>query len=185
MNFLSTEGLLDFGEPRRRQHPLLLRREQNVLPWQSLTVPGTGTLATETTDRSDPVMQIIGATELAHQNGSEQIYMPNPETKYPTLTGTSRWNPGVRFSSWDPTQADVIAGKSPGVAAVDLYGRGFDDPTNGLVMYQGGHSINKGTVGDTPAQRAYLQLPAAGRHRAGPRCRDRPEQPARQRIVRR
>jgi len=158
MNFLTTEGLLDFGAHGGGSVPYFYGSEQNVLPWTSLTVPGPGTLASEPTDRSDPAMQFLGATELAHQNGSEQIYMPNPESKYPTLTGTSRWNLGVRFLSWDPTQADVIAGKSPGVAAADLYGRAFDDPSRGLVMYQGGHSINKGTVGDTPAQRAYFNF---------------------------
>lgn len=155
MNFLSTEGLLLFGGHGGGSIPYYYGAEQGVTP----TTPGT-----ELTDRSDPVMQFIGATELAHQNGSEQIYMPNLDTKYPTMTGTSGWNPttpqggGVRFVSWDATQADVIAGKSPGVAAADVYGRGFNDPTNGLVMYQGGHSINKGSAGDTPAQRAFFNF---------------------------
>ncbi len=158
MNFLSTEGLLLFGSHGDGSVPYFYGENLNVLPWTSLTAPGTGTPGTTTADRSDPVMQFIGATETAHLNGSEQVYMPNPETVYPGLTGTSRWNPGARFITWDPTQADVIAGKSPGVAAVDIYGRAFDDPSNGLVMYESGHSINKGSVGDTPAQRAYFNF---------------------------
>lgn len=158
MNFLTTEGLLNYGSHAGGSMPYYYGENLNVLPWQSLTVPGTGTPGTATADRSDPMMQFIGPTEAAHQNGSEQIYMPNPESKYPGLTGASRWNPGVRFLSWDPTQADVVAGKSPGVAAADVYGRGFDRETNGLVMYEGGHSINKGSVGDTPAQRAFFNF---------------------------
>lgn len=158
MNFLSTEGLLDYGDHGDGTIPYYYGVERNVLPWQSLTVPGTGTLGTEPTDRSDPIMQFIGATALAHQNGSEQIYMPNPESKYPGLTGTSQWRDGARVIAWDPTQADVVAGDSPGIAAAAVYGRAFDDPTNGLVMYEGGHSINKGTIGDTPAQRAFFNF---------------------------
>lgn len=160
MNFLSTEGLLSDVSHGDGSTPYYYGEFVAPLPWTSLTVPGTGTLASATADRSDPVMQFIGATETAHASGgAEQIYMPNPETKYPTLTGTtSRWNPGVQFVAWDPTQADVIAKKSPGVAAAAVYGRGFDDPNRGLVMYEGGHDLNKGTVGDTPAQRAFFNF---------------------------
>lgn len=163
MNFLTTEGLLDFGDHGGGSMPYFYGENLDVRPWTSLTAPGTGTPGTATADRSDPAMQIIGATETAHQNGSEQIYMPNPEGVYNNTSVTSRWNPGVRFLSWDPTQADVLAGGSPGVAAADVYGRGFDgvgtNPlANGLVMYQGGHSINKGSVGDTPAQRAFFNF---------------------------
>ncbi len=157
MNFLTTEGLLDFGDHDGGSIPYYYGSLLNVKPWTSATVPGTGTLPSEPADRSDPAMQVIGATESAHQNGSEQIYMPNPESLYPTLTGASSWNPGVRFLSWDPTQSNVLAKESPGVAAADVYGRGFDDPTNGLVMYQGGHNINNG-VGATPAQRMFFNF---------------------------
>ncbi|OCL37089.1 hypothetical protein BCR15_11505 [Tessaracoccus lapidicaptus] len=151
LNFLSTEGTLDYGAHNDASPPYYYGSLTGT-SGLSYTTPGT-TIA----DRSDPVVQFIGATELAQQNGSESIYMPNPESKYPALTGVSRWRDGVRYIAWDPTQADVPL-NSPGVAVAAIYGRAFDDPNRGMVMYEASHSINKGTVGDTPAQRAFFNF---------------------------
>src|SRR5205814_7740818 len=86
--------------------------------------------------------------DAAMQNGSEEIYLPK-------LGGG--WRPTSNILVSDPTQADVPL-KSPGPAAAIVYGRGFGKPTNGIVMYEAGHSLNKGTVGDGAAQRSFLDL---------------------------
>lgn len=161
MNFLSTEGLYNYGLHGDGTPPYWYGVSQGVTPdLRTVANPALspGTSPTTLADRSDPIMQFIGATSPAQTNGSEQIYMPNPETKYPTLTGTSQWRNGVRFVAWDPTQADVTETlESPGVAAAAVYGRAFDDPTNGLVMYEGAHNINTGDTG-TAAMRAFFNF---------------------------
>ena len=96
----------------------------------------------------DPVMQFMGSIDLAQLNGSEQIYMP--------LAGGS-WRPGAKVGVYDPTQANVPT-LSPGPAATLVYGYAFDDATRGRVMYEAGHSHNKGTASDVPAQRAFFNF---------------------------
>ena len=96
----------------------------------------------------DPVMQFMGNIDLAQQNGSEQIYLP---------AATGSWRPGVKVGVYDATQANVPS-LSPGAAATLVYGYGFDDPTRGRVMYEGGHSHNKGTADDVAAQRAFFNF---------------------------
>lgn len=123
-NFLSTTGLVPFGShgngspPYTHQYP------------------------------TDPIAQYMGKTDLAMQNGSEQIFMPK-------LGGA--WNPGAKIIAYDPTQADIPS-KSPGPAVAIIYGRGMDDPGRGFVMYEAAHSINKGTVNDAAAQRAFFNF---------------------------
>jgi uncharacterized repeat protein (TIGR01451 family) len=97
---------------------------------------------------SDPVLQFLGSTELAQLNGSEQIYLPK-------VGGA--WRPTTKVLGWDASQADVPA-TSPGPAMVLGYGRGYGVPTNGMVMYEGGHAHNKGTTGDAAALRAYFNF---------------------------
>jgi hypothetical protein len=106
---------------------------------------------------SDPIAQYMGATDAAQLNGSEQIYIPKQSTD---LGGATRWNPGATIIAYDPTQADVpLPNLAAGnVAAVMVYGRGFDDPARGYVMYEAGHSHNKLTAGDVAAQRAFLNF---------------------------
>lgn len=107
-------------------------------------------------DGSDPVMQFIGRLDSATQNGSEQIFVP-----LPGAAPNGGWRPTTKNIVWDPTQVNV-----PGVtgeagtdqARVLTYGRGFGNETNGLVQYLGGHSANKGTVGDVAAQRSYFNF---------------------------
>ncbi len=97
-------------------------------------------------DGSDPILQFLGTADAAMQNGSEQIFMPN---------AGGAWRPTTKILAWDPTHADVPA-KSPGEAAVIVYGRGFGQATNGIVMYQGGHRLSSGSTADAAAQRAFL-----------------------------
>lgn len=108
----------------------------------------------------DPVAQFLGTTDAATQAGSEQIFIP--------IAG-SKWRPTTQIITYDPSQKDATA-QGTGPAASVLYGPAFGDPSNGWVMYEGGHSVNKGTAGDVAAQRAFfnfLLLTAIDRRAAG------------------
>lgn len=104
--------------------------------------PQTGTYATP----DDWVSQFIGVTNAAHINGSEQVYLP--------VLGQG-WRPSTKIITFDPQQANVPT-NSPGAAVIMAYGRGFGDENRGLVMLSAGHSINKGSIGDVPAQCAFF-----------------------------
>ena len=97
-------------------------------------------------ESAEPVMQYIGLTDLAQVNGSEQVYLPQ-----------AAWRSSTTIGVWDETQADIPT-LSPGKAALIAFGPGLGDPARGKVMYEAGHSINKGTVGDVPSQRAFLNF---------------------------
>jgi hypothetical protein len=104
---------------------------------------------------TDQVSQYMGLTDGAQQNGSEQIYIPRQSS------GTlARWNPSVNMIAFDPTQSDV---PSPNltdyrnVAAVMVYGKGFEDTNRGYVMYEAGHSHSKSSeTANVAAQRAFF-----------------------------
>jgi outer membrane protein OmpA-like peptidoglycan-associated protein len=96
----------------------------------------------------DPIAQFLGVTDAATQQGSEQIFIP--------ISG-SKWRSTTQIVTYDPTQADATA-QGTGPAASVLYGPAFGDAKNGWVMYEGGHSLNKGTVGDVAAQRAFFNF---------------------------
>lgn len=98
---------------------------------------------------NDPIAQYMGASSLAHLNGSEQVYLPV------LGGGLGGWRPTTKVITYDPTQADVPS-ISNGPAVIIAYGRGFGDSNRGYVMYESGHSLNKGTAGDVPAQRAFF-----------------------------
>jgi uncharacterized repeat protein (TIGR01451 family) len=109
---------------------------------------------TYTSNGSDPVLQFLNIIDSATTNGAEQIYMPK-------LDGA--WRPTTKVLVWDDTQQDVPS-KSPGEAAVLAYGRAYGVETNGLVMYEAGHSLDKaGSTGaaaqaDVAAQRAFFNF---------------------------
>lgn len=81
-----------------------------------------------------PTMQILGLLDAATENGSEQIYLPQ--------TGGA-WNADTLPFVIDADHPDVPA-TSPGPAAVVIQGRGFGDPSNGLVLYEAGHNHQRG-----------------------------------------
>ena len=54
---------------------------------------------------NDPIAQYLGPTDAAHQNGSEQIDVPNQ-------SATGGWNPGAKIIAYDPTQANVTCIKT-------------------------------------------------------------------------
>lgn len=102
---------------------------------------------------SNPIAQYMGVTDAAQLNGSEQIYVPKQ-------TAPARWRPGINIIAYDPSQANVpvVDPDLRNAAVLIAYGYGFDDPTRGYVMYEAGHSHNKGTAGDVAAQRAFLNF---------------------------
>ena len=109
---------------------------------------GDGTLPYSYSDPSHPIMQFLGILDGATTNGSEQIYLPN----------SFGWRSSTTISVWDPDHPDIPA-ISPGEAAVIAYGRGFGNPGNGMVMYEGGHSHNNGTEAEkVAAQRAFFNF---------------------------
>ncbi|CAN2215035.1 Domain of unknown function DUF11 [Candidatus Nanopelagicaceae bacterium] len=122
----------------------------------------------------DPVAQFLGTTDAAMQAGSEQIFIPNT-----TAGAVSRWRPTTRVLVYDQTQANVNSGSAvtnPNqAAAAILYGPAYGDLNAGLVMYQGGHSVAKGSVDDVAAQRAFFnfQLLAAVNNGQVPSATDR------------
>jgi uncharacterized repeat protein (TIGR01451 family)/uncharacterized repeat protein (TIGR02543 family) len=122
----------------------------------------------------DPVAQFLGTTDAAMQAGSEQIFIPSS-----TAGSTSKWRATTRVLVYDQTQANVNSGSAvtnPNqAAAAILYGPAYGDLNAGLVMYQGGHSVAKGTADDVAAQRAFFnfQLLAAVNNGKVPTAADR------------
>jgi large repetitive protein len=166
-NFLTTDGLLPFGSHAGGSPPYsFFTQTTDTKPYYSPTFGGS---ALDPVSSGDPVAQFRGRTDLAQQNGSEQIYMPGYGGT-PTRTAwladkstASKWRPTTQIIIYDPTQANVypltttaVPVNSLGPAATVVYGRGFGNPTNGLVTYEAGHSIDKGTADDVAAQRAFF-----------------------------
>lgn len=100
---------------------------------------------------NDPIMQIMNRLDSATTNGSEQIYVPT----------TLDWRSTTTVAVSDPDHPDNPPdGTAPfNDAAVVAYGRAYGDPTNGLVMYEGGHSLAKATLpANIAAQRAFFNF---------------------------
>ena len=111
------------------------------------TTHANGTPPYSFSNLSDPVYQFMGTPDAATQSGWEQIYLPKKTT--------STWNPGVKIGVYDPTHNDVPT-KPDGPAVVTSYGRGFNDPSRGYVMLQGGHDISGISTAQVAAQRMFF-----------------------------
>ncbi|MGE5786398.1 MAG: Ig-like domain-containing protein, partial [Myxococcales bacterium] len=103
----------------------------------------------DSTSVADPVMQFLGKVDSAVSGGSEAVYLP--------YRGGA-WRPTTKVSIWDPDQADVTTGKSPGLAAKLAYGRGYGLASSGVVMYQGSHNFSGTSADQIASQRAFLNL---------------------------
>ncbi len=105
----------------------------------------------------DPIAQYIGTTDLAQNNGSENIYIPKQASD---PGGATRWRATTKIIAYDPSQANVPAPNinNGNVAATIVYGRAFGDNSRNYVIYESGHSLNKGTAADIPAQRAFFNF---------------------------
>jgi uncharacterized repeat protein (TIGR01451 family) len=104
-----------------------------------------------------PIMQFLGKIDLATQNGSEQVYIPD--------TSGAQWRDTSTIAVYDDNNTDAVTLPKKGIAppssqikaAKMVYGPGFGNPNNGLVMYEAGHSHAKATLPDNiAAQRAFF-----------------------------
>jgi large repetitive protein len=109
---------------------------------------GTPPYLYDSSTDGDPIMQFMGRADAAMSNGSEQIYLPEI---------SSAWRSSSKVAVYDEPFPD-IPGKSPGRAAKMAYGSGFGNPNNGIVFYEGGHSINGTAPDNIAAQRAFLNF---------------------------
>jgi hypothetical protein len=120
-----------------------------LVPWTSHDKGAPPyTYAPETA--KDPIMQFLGTLDASTLNGSEQIFLPK----------AGGWRSTTTIAAYDPDHGEVGSGKpSPGPATVLAYGRAFGDPKMGMVMIEGGHDLNSGTVASrVAAQRAYFNF---------------------------
>ncbi|SDR65670.1 OmpA family protein [Gramella sp. MAR_2010_147] len=93
---------------------------------------------------ADPVAQYLGRTDKAMINGSERILYPKK---------ANVWRNGTKLIVIDPTAPDVPS-LSNGAGGVIVYGNGFEDPKNGLVMYQVSHDFS----GEAPENIAAIRV---------------------------
>lgn len=105
-----------------------------------------GTPPYETLLPADPVAQFLGGPDQAQLNGSERIYFPKE---------INEWRNGAKLIVIDPDAPDIPS-KSKGAGATLVYGYAFDDPRNGLVMYEAGHSIYGKHPDNIAAMRAFF-----------------------------
>ncbi|WP_238388430.1 OmpA family protein [Christiangramia aestuarii] len=95
---------------------------------------------------SDPVAQYIGKSDMALINGSERIFYPKK---------ANIWRESARQIIIDPTAPDVPE-ISNGPGAILIYGPGFGNPKNGLVMYQASHDFSGNKPENIAAMRAFF-----------------------------
>ena len=106
------------------------------------------------TNSVNPIMQFIGILDDATTNGSEEIYIPTTTWRNTTTVAVYDAN----YVNTDPNP-DVSYTFPTNPAAVVAYGPAYG--TAGLVMYEGGHSINKDNVTvaqNVAAQRAFFNF---------------------------
>jgi uncharacterized repeat protein (TIGR01451 family) len=103
-----------------------------------------------------PIMQFIGKIDTATQNGSEQVYIPDVGAQWRNETAIAVYDqantdPVVLNTATPPT--------SQAKAAKMAFGSAFGNNSNGMVMYEAGHSHAKATTADNiAAQRAFLNF---------------------------
>ncbi|MFV8224680.1 OmpA family protein [Christiangramia aquimixticola] len=95
---------------------------------------------------ADPVAQYIGKSDKAYINGSERILYPKK---------ANAWRAGTKKIILDASAPDVPE-LSHGPGCILIYGHGFDDPRNGLVMYQVSHDISGNKPENIAAMRAFF-----------------------------
>lgn len=138
LNFLSTDGLMDFESHSQGSAPFnyfFNRSNYNGGPISARP--------------DDPVFQMVGNEDAAHINGSEQVYVP---------TSGSAWRNTTHIGCYDSIQADVTANSPNGPAAVTLYGRGHGLSSSGLVMYQSGHNLDGAGTANVAAMRQFFNF---------------------------
>lgn len=95
---------------------------------------------------TDPVAQYLGRNDKAMINGSERILYPKK---------ANAWRERAKMIVIDPSAPDVPS-LSNGPGAVIVYGNEFDNPENGLVMYQVSHDFSGDAPENIAAMRAFF-----------------------------
>ncbi|MDR5590900.1 OmpA family protein [Christiangramia sp. SM2212] len=95
---------------------------------------------------ADPISQYLGKSDKALINGSERILYPKR---------ANVWRKGTKQIIIDPSAPDVPS-LSNGPGCVIIYGNGFDDRKNGLVMYQVSHDFSGNKPENIAAMRAFF-----------------------------
>jgi len=133
-NFLTQSGMQCWQANGCEPHITEFHAQQPTLPY--IYDSSTGGL---------PVMQFMDDMTPSAENGSEPWYIP---------LSTGAWNPGAIRC------VKTSDGAFPREGVKLVYGRGFDNPASGMVMYEAGHtSHNNGTVESQVAfQRAYFNF---------------------------
>jgi uncharacterized repeat protein (TIGR01451 family) len=126
LNFLSNGGLVPFGSHSN----------------------GTPPYTYNPAAASDPIMQIMNNLDAATQNGSEQIYVPT----------SAGWRSTTTVAIYDPDHPNNPAGGTApfNKAAVVAFGNAYGNPADGMVMYEGGHSLAGTAAANIAAQRAFF-----------------------------
>ena len=95
---------------------------------------------------ADPVSQYLGKSDEALINGSERIFYPKK---------ANVWRETTKPITIDPSAPDVPS-LSAGPGGVVVYGNGFGDIKNGLVMYQASHDFSGENPANIAAMRAFF-----------------------------
>ncbi|MBT8296456.1 MAG: OmpA family protein [Gramella sp.] len=95
---------------------------------------------------ADPVSQYLGKSDKALINGSERIFYPKK---------ANVWRKTSKKIIIDPTAPDIPR-LSNGPGSVVIYGSGFGDEKNGLVMYQASHDFSGNEPENIAAIRAFF-----------------------------
>jgi hypothetical protein len=130
LNFLSTAGLKCWGANKCGTNPEI--HVKNASSPYNYYYP------------NDPIMQFMGNMHAACTAGSEQWYQP---------VSTGQWNANTKRG------VTTGNGSAPNEGTVLVYGPAYGDPANGMVMYEGGHSLDSGgaNIADRVAgQRAFF-----------------------------
>lgn len=110
---------------------------------------GDGSTPFSRANPSSPASQYMGSSDAAHSGGAEEIYLP---------AAGGGWRSTTQIICFDPSQSDVPS-KSPGPAALIVFGRGFGLNTSGYVMYEAAHDIKKaGGTASIAAIRAFFNF---------------------------
>ncbi|TRO65396.1 OmpA family protein [Christiangramia sabulilitoris] len=95
---------------------------------------------------SDPVAQYVGRSDMALINGSERIFYPKK---------ANVWRSSSKKIIIDPSAPDVPE-LSNGPGSILIYGNGFGEKKNGLVMYQASHDFSGQKPENIAAMRAFF-----------------------------
>ena len=95
---------------------------------------------------ADPVSQYLGFSDKAMINGSERIFYPKK---------ANIWRETTKAIIVDATAPDV-PDLSKGPGGIIVYGNGFGEKSNGLVMYQASHDFSGNKPENIAAIRAFF-----------------------------